>query len=153
MFLGRYFHTIDEKGRVAIPHKFRTYLGGANEGRVVITLSPKEHLRYLDIYPADRWETTVTQILESQIEGEDAGEVQEALLANYIHPAQEGVLDKQGRILIPQEHRQAAGLAKDVVYTGDIRKFRLWSVDSWQRYKDKAEQNKQKIKGLKGVWI
>jgi MraZ protein len=153
MFLGRYFHTIDEKGRVAIPHKFRTHLGGSNEGRVVITLSPKEDLRYLDIYPADRWEQTVTQILDTQIEGEDAIEVQEALLANYIHPAQEAVLDKQGRILIPQEHRSAAGLAKDVVYTGDIKKFRLWAMDDWSRYRDVSEQNKKKIKGLKGVWI
>ena len=153
MFLGRYFHTIDEKGRVAIPHKFRTHLGGSNEGRVVITLSPKEDLRYLDIYPADRWEQTVTQILDTQIEGEDAIEVQEALLANYIHPAQEAVLDKQGRILIPQEHRSAAGLAKDVVYTGDIKKFRLWAMDDWSRYRDVSEQNKMKTKGLKGVWI
>ena len=153
MFLGRYFHTIDEKGRVAIPHKFRTHLGGGNEGRVVITLSPKEDLRYLDIYPADRWEQTVTQILDTQIEGDDAIEVQEALLANYIHPAQEAVLDKQGRILIPQEHRSAAGLAKDVVYTGDIKKFRLWAMDDWSRYRDVSEQNKKKIKGLKGVWI
>ena len=153
MFLGRYFHTIDEKGRVAIPHKFRTHLGGSNEGRVVITLSPKEDLRYLDIYPADRWEQTVTQILDTQIEGEDAIEVQEALLANYIHPAQEAVLDKQGRILIPQEHRSAAGLAKDVVYTGDIKKFRLGAMDDWSRYRDASEQNKKKIKGLKGVWI
>jgi MraZ protein len=153
MFLGRYFHAIDEKGRVAIPHKFRTYLGGPNEGRVVITISPKENLSYLDIYPANRWEAIVEEILSTEISGEDAGEVQEALLANYIHPAQEGTLDKQGRILIPQEHRQAAGLVKDVVYTGDIRKFRLWSVDAWERYKETAEQNKQKIKGLKGVWI
>ena len=153
MFLGRYFHTIDEKGRVAIPHKFRTHLGGANEGRVVITLSPKQDLRYLDIYPADRWETTVMQILDSQIDGDDAVEVQEALLANYIHPAQEAALDKQGRILIPQEHRAAAGLAKDVVYTGDIKKFRLWALEDWERYRDDAEQQKPKIKGLKGVWI
>ena len=153
MFLGRYFHTIDEKGRVAIPHKFRTHLGGPNEGRVVITISPKENLSYLDVYPADRWETTVMKILETEIEGEDPSEVQEALLANYIHPAQEAGLDKQGRILIPQEHREAAGLVKDVVYTGDIKKFRLWSVDEWTRYKNESEKQKQKIKGLKGVWI
>jgi MraZ protein len=153
MFLGRYFHTIDEKGRVAVPHKFRTYLGGGNEGRVVITQSPREDLTYLDIYPADRWEAILEEILHTQIEGEDVAEVQEALLANYIHPAQEATLDKQGRILVPQEHREAAGLAKEVVYTGDIRKFRLWSRTEWARYAERSEQNKSKIKGLKGVWI
>ncbi|TFH21935.1 MAG: hypothetical protein E4H03_09505, partial [Myxococcales bacterium] len=116
-------------------------------------LSPKENLRYLDIYPSNRWETTVMQILDSQIDGDDASAVQEALLANYIHPAQEALLDKQGRILIPQEHRSAAGLTKDVVYTGDIKKFRLWALDDWTRYREEAEQQKQKIKGLKGVWI
>ncbi len=153
MFLGRYFHTIDEKGRVAIPHKFRTHLGGTNEGRVVITLSPQENLSYLDIYPADSWEAILEEILRTPIDAEDAAEVQEAVLANYIHPAQEATLDKQGRILIPQEHRDAAKLAKDVVYTGDIRKFRLWSRDEWTAYKDRAEGNKRKIKGLKGIWI
>ena len=153
MFLGRYFHTIDEKGRVAVPHKFRTYLGGENEGRVVITQSPKEDLIYLDIYPADRWEAILEEILHTPIEGEDAAEVQEALLANYIHPAQEATLDKQGRILVPQEHREAADLTKEVVYTGDIRKFRLWSRTEWARYAEHSERNKSKIKSLKGVWI
>ncbi len=153
MFLGKYFHTIDDKGRVAIPHKFRTHLGGPNEGRVVITLSPRPELSYLDIYPADRWEQVLEQILGTQIQGEDHQEVQEAVLANYIHPAQEAVLDKQGRILVPQEHRDAAGITKDVVYTGDIRKFRLWSLEQWQRYSEHAARNKNKIKDLKGIWL
>ncbi len=153
MFLGRYFHAIDDKGRVAIPHKFRIHLGGSNQGRVVITQSPREDWAYLDIYPADRWEATLEEILASEIEGEDAAEVREALLANYIHPAQEAVLDKQGRILIPQEHREAARLAKEVVYTGDIRKFRLWAREEWDRYNAETARSKQKIKGLKGVWI
>jgi MraZ protein len=153
MFLGKYFHTIDDKGRVAIPHKFRTHLGGSNEGRVVITLSPRTDLSYLDIYPADRWEKILEQILETQIQGENPQEVQEAVLANYIHPAQEAALDKQGRILLPQEHREAAEIKKDVVYTGDIRKFRLWARDHWERYNERASRSKDKIKDLKGIWL
>jgi MraZ protein len=153
MFLGKYFHTIDDKGRVAVPHKFRTYLGGSNEGRLVITLSPRADLSYLDIYPADRWEKILEQILETQIQGENPQEVQEAVLANYIHPAQEAALDKQGRILVPQEHREAAGIKKDVVYTGDIRKFRLWARDHWERYNERAARSKDKIKDLKGIWL
>ncbi|MFQ5352192.1 MAG: division/cell wall cluster transcriptional repressor MraZ [Candidatus Binatia bacterium] len=153
MFLGRYFHSLDAKGRVAIPHKFRSQLGGANDGKVIITLSLSERFSYLDVYPLRQWETTLEEILATEIAGEDPAAVRDALLGNYIHPAQEQDLDSQGRILVAAEHREAAGLVKEVVFTGDLRRFRLWSLDEWKRYDDDAANNKGKIKGLTKVWI
>ena len=153
MFLGTFFHTIDDKGRVAIPHKYRSALGGSNEGRVIVTLSPKHNFSYVDIYPFDGWEETTRRILEqpSVEDGEDTSEVLDVLMSNFIHPAQEQLLDAQGRIVVPAEHREHAGLEKEAVFTGDIRKFRLWSLEEWRRFKENAERNKQRIRSLKGL--
>jgi len=144
-FLGRYFHSLDEKGRVAIPHKFRTILGGANENRVILTLSPSAKFSYLDVYPSAEWDAILDRILVMDIGGDDAAEIREGLLANYVHPAQEVELDKQGRILIPQEHREFAAIEKEVVYTGDGRKFRLWAKPEWERYEKEMRGVRAKL--------
>ena len=153
MFIGRHFHSLDGKGRVAIPHKFRGELGGTNAGRVIVTVSPSERFAYLDAYPAAHWEKTIEQILATPITGDDAAAVREALLANYIHPAQEQTLDSQGRILIPPEQRQAAHLEKDLVFTGDMQRFRIWSRAEWQRYDAIAAKDKAKVLKIPGLWL
>ena len=144
-FLGRYFHSLDEKGRVAIPHKFRTILGGANENHVILTLSPNAKYSYLDVYPSAEWDAILDRILVMDIAGDDAAEIREGLLANYVHPAQDVELDKQGRILVPHEHREFAAIEKEVVYTGDGRKFRLWSKPEWERYEREMRELRGKL--------
>jgi len=153
MFLGTFIHSIDQKGRVNIPHKFRSELGGSNEGRVVLTLSPKSDFSYVDIYPAAAWAELTRRILDQPevAEGEDPSEVLDVLMSNFIHPAREQTLDGQGRILVPLEHREHASLEKEVVYTGDLRKFRLWASGEWRRFKENAERNKDKIRSLRGL--
>jgi MraZ protein len=147
-FLGRYFHSIDDKARVAIPHKFRTILGGANEDRVVITLSRNPSYAYLDIYTRDEWDAILERILA--MEGEDPAsvEAQEEFLANFVHPAQEIEIDRQGRILIPPEHREFAQIDKEVVYTGDGTKFRLWARPEWKRYDDAMRARRSNMRGI-----
>jgi MraZ protein len=153
MFVGRYFHNLDAKGRVAVPHKFRSDLGGSNDGRVVITISTNSNYASLDVYAAERWEAKVEEILKAEIPGDDPESVRESILANYIHPAQEQTLDSQGRLLIPQEHREAAGLGKEIAFTGDMQKFRLWSIDEWRRYDENSRGDKDKIKSLGNLWL
>lgn len=153
MFVGRYFHNLDAKGRVAVPHKFRSDLGGSNDGRVVITISTNSNYASLDVYAAERWEAKVEEILKAEIPGDDPESVRESILANYIHPAQEQSLDSQGRLLIPQEHREAAGLGKEIAFTGDMQKFRLWSIDEWRRYDENSRGDKDKIKSLGNLWL
>ena len=153
MFIGRHFYSLDGKGRVAIPHKFRGELGGANAGRVIVTVSPSDRFNYLDVYPAAEWEATIQKILSTPIPGSDPSAVREALLANYIHPAQEQSLDSQGRILIAPEQRQAARLEKDVVFTGDMQRFRIWSRSEWQRYDETAAKDKAKVLTIPGLWL
>jgi transcriptional regulator MraZ len=147
-FLGRYFHSIDDKARVAIPHKFRTILGGVSDNRVVVTLSPNPKYAYLDIYPADEWDAILERILAIDTDAADTVEEQETLFANYVHPAQELEIDKQGRILLPQEHRDFAGIEKEVVYTGDASKFRLWAKPEWERYDAAMRKARGNIRGI-----
>jgi len=154
-FIGRYFHSIDEKGRVAIPHVFRTLLGGENENRVVITQAATDTYTYLDLYPAAQWDSRVKRILDMELDGDDAADVREAWLANVVHPAQTVEPDKQGRVLVPQEHREFARLDKEVVWTGDGQRFRLWARAEYERYnRDKTTPDERnRIKRLKGVWL
>jgi MraZ protein len=153
MFIGKHVHSLDSKGRVAVPHKFREALGGANGGRVILTISPSERFSYLDAYPADEWKDTIRKILDTPIPGPDPSATREAFLANYIHPAEELTLDAQGRILVPPEHREAAGLSKEVVFSGDTVRFRLWSPEQWQRYRAATSKDKGKVQQIPGIWL
>lgn len=153
MFIGKHVHSLDSKGRVAVPHKFREALGGANGGRLILTISPSERFSYLDAYPADEWKATIRKILDTPIPGPDPSATREAFLANYIHPAEELTLDAQGRILVPVEHREAAGLSKEVVFSGDTVRFRLWSPEHWRRYGEATAKDKGKVQQIPGIWL
>ena len=147
-FHGRYFHSLDDKGRVAIPHNFRTILGGANENRVILTRSPNANFTYLDVYPFAEWDAITDRIEQMEISGDESGDLREALFAHFVHPAQQVELDKQGRILIPQEHREFAQIDKEVVYTGDSRKFRLWARAEWARYQEAMARLRSKLPAI-----
>ena len=144
-FLGRYFHSLDEKGRVAIPHKFRTLLGGANENKIIVTRSPDPSYTYLDIYTSAEWDAIQERINTMPIEGEDPERLREGLYAHFVHPAQEIELDRQGRVLIPADHREFAGIDREVVYTGDGRKFRLWAKPAWEHYDAEMQKLRPKL--------
>jgi len=144
-FHGTFFHSVDEKGRVAIPHKFRTVLGGANENRVIVARSSNFQFLCLDIYPFAEWGAITDRIARMEITGENAALVREGLRAHFVHHAHELELDKQGRILVPEEHRAFAKIDKEVVYTGDIRKFRLWSKAVWERYQQDMDNIVDKL--------
>jgi MraZ protein len=156
MFSGRYPHTLDAKGRVAVPRGFRDSLGGTNQGRVIVTISLDEDKSYLDIYPADKWEGIITDALENGFNDFgplDASDAREAFLHHYVHSAQQQQLDGQGRILIPAEHRDAANLSKNVIFTGDVKKFRLWAVDEWEKADTKACGDKAMIRARANKWL
>ncbi len=129
MFRGTFFHTLDEKGRVAIPRKFREPLGSQSEVRVVVTRSVGAGPRTLDVYPMAEW-----QALEGRIRAMPQFQERTRRFKRlYLHPAQELILDGQSRILVTQDLRDAIGLTKDAVFTGDLEKFLIWNRESWQQ--------------------
>ncbi|MBR6470035.1 MAG: division/cell wall cluster transcriptional repressor MraZ [Lachnospiraceae bacterium] len=120
MFMGEYNHTIDAKGRLIIPAKFREELGEA----FVIT---NGNDGCLNIYTWEAWETFLEKLL--LLPGnEDKRKMVRALVSQ----ADSVELDKQGRILIPNTLRERAGLIKDVVLAGAIDKIEVWDKSNWE---------------------
>ena len=120
MFMGEYNHTIDTKGRVAVPSKFRETLGET----FVVTLGLDG---CLFVYPNNEWVNFVSK-LNSLPGSKEARQLQRYFMAG----ASECEVDKQGRILIPAKLRDQAGLNKDIVFVGVLSKIEIWSKERWE---------------------
>ena len=120
MFMGEYSHTIDAKGRLIIPSKFREQLGE----EFVLT-------KGLDgchsIYPNDEWAAFEEKLRALPLTNKNARTFSRFFVAG----ATSCELDKQGRILVPATLREFAGLEKDVVLTGNINRIEIWSKEKW----------------------
>ena len=120
MFMGEYSHTIDAKGRMIIPSKFREELGE----NFVLT---KGLDGCLSIYPMDEWEAFEEKLRALPLTNKDA----RAFSRFFVAGATTCELDKQGRILVPSTLREFAGLNKDVVLTGNLTRIEVWSKEKW----------------------
>ena len=106
MFRGSFEHTLDGKGRLSIPMKFREVLLGKSDERIVITNFVVDGMKCLDVYPLDEWSR-----LEEEIRKKPKFDRKMLMFQNYyLGGASECVVDKQGRILIPPLLRKYAEL-------------------------------------------
>jgi MraZ protein len=136
MFRGSYQHTVDSKGRLSVPAKFREALLGKGDDRIVITNFVVDGARCLDVYPLDEWAR-----FEEQIRAKPKFERRMLLFQNYyLGGACECLMDKQGRILIPPLLREYANLKRDVVLVSALEKFRLWNQETWKKLFAEAEE-------------
>lgn len=119
MFMGEYNHTIDDKGRIIVPSKFRESLGE----EFVVTQGLDG---CLFVYPNDEWMNFVSQ-LKTLPGTKEARQLQRYFMAG----AASCEVDKQGRILIPNKLRESAGLEKDIVFVGVLSKIEIWSKERW----------------------
>lgn len=119
MFMGEYNHTIDTKGRLIVPAKFRDQLGEA----FVIT---RGNDGCLAIYSMEAWETFMEKVsaLPNTKDSRNYARM-------FIGISEQVETDKQGRILIPTGLRELAGLEKDVVLVGVIDKIEVWDKSRW----------------------
>lgn len=120
MFMGEYNHTVDTKGRLIIPAKFRESLGD----EFVVT---KGLDGCLFIYSQEEWKNIEEKFRNTPLTTRDARKFSRFFFAG----AATCELDKQGRILIPAVLREFAGLEKDVVLAGVFNKIEIWSKDRW----------------------
>ena len=120
MFMGEYNHTIDAKGRIIVPSKFRESLGE----HFVVTVGLDG---CLFVYPSEEWQHFVEQ-LKNLPGNKEARQLQRYFMAG----AADCEVDKQGRILIPSNLRQHAGLDKDIVFVGVLSKIEIWSKERWE---------------------
>ena len=138
MFMGEYQHSLDKKGRLIIPSKFREILTEKYEEKFVIT-------RGLDnclfLYPPDEWREVERKIKALSMVKRESRAFKRFLISGAV----ECVLDKQGRIMIPSNLRQHARIERDVVLIGVSEKIEIWSKEIWQTYSKKAEESFEEI--------
>lgn len=120
MFMGEYNHTIDAKGRLIIPSKFREALG--NE--FVLT---KGLDGCLFVFPMKEWEAFEEKLRNLPLIDKNARKFSRFFLAG----ASTCELDKQGRILVPGTLREFAQMDKEVVLTGMLDRIEVWSKEQW----------------------
>jgi len=120
MFMGEYNHTVDTKGRLIIPSKFREDLGD----EFVIT---KGLDGCLFVFPNHEWQTFEEKLKSLPLTNKSARQFARFFVAGAT-PCE---LDKQGRILLPGTLREFAGLEKDVVLTGMLSRIEIWSKSKW----------------------
>lgn len=120
MLMGEYNHTIDAKGRLIVPAKFREILGD----EFVVT---KGLDNCLFVYPNDEWQKFEEKLQTLPLTNKNARQFTRFFLAG----AASVEVDKQGRILLPSVLREFAGLGKDVVLVGVASRIEIWSRDRW----------------------
>ena len=123
MFIGEFQHTIDAKGRLIMPARFRDELGDT----FVLT---KGLDNCLFIYPKTEWQVVQTKLKALPLTNKDA----RAFVRFFFSGATECETDKQGRVLIPSNLREHARLEKDVVIIGVANRAEIWSKELWDAY-------------------
>ena len=141
MFKGRYSHTLDSKGRLSIPSKFREVLSEHQEDVLILTNFDSCLLGFT----REEW-----RLLEEKIRGQSMFSTMlrkdmRAFVRYFFSGASECPLDRQGRILIPPTLREFAGLEKEVVLTGVANRIEIWSKERWGAFLSDSQENFEEI--------
>ena len=134
MFLGEFKHSIDPKGRMAIPAKFRSQL----DGGAVITRG-LDHCLF--VFPQKEWELLAQKLISLPL----AQSGSRAFVRLMLSGAGDVEFDTQGRILIPEHLRAYARLEKNAVVTGLYNRIEVWNESEWKSYKTRTERESDEI--------
>ncbi|MBI5135558.1 division/cell wall cluster transcriptional repressor MraZ [Candidatus Uhrbacteria bacterium] len=130
MFIGEYHHTLDDKGRLAIPKKYQAQF---KKGAVVT----RGIDQCLFLFPADSWKQLAEKLSALPISQSNP----RAFARLMFGGAMDAELDGNGRIVLPEYLRQYAKLNKQVVVAGLYSRIELWDEEAWEQYKLQAETN------------
>jgi len=134
MFIGEYNHSLDSKGRLAIPAKFRVRL---KQGAVVT----KGLDNCLFLYSSEQFKKIAVKFAALPISQAKARAFTRHMLAG----AMEVEFDNQGRITLPEYLRRFSGLKRKVVVAGLYNHLEIWEEAAWNKYKSEAEKNSNAI--------
>ncbi|MBU0625523.1 division/cell wall cluster transcriptional repressor MraZ [Patescibacteria group bacterium] len=134
MFIGEFQHTIDDKGRLAIPQKFRKQLAG----KAVVTRGLDD---CLFVYSNLEWKKIAEKLAALPFSQTNSRALARLMLAG----AMDVNLDSQGRILVPDYLRKYAGLKKDTVVAGLFNRIEIWDRSTWAKYSAQTEKNAESI--------
>ena len=136
MFRGRSKHNLDSKGRLAIPARFKEFLEQKKEECLVVTNHDTGKNTCLWAYPRDEWRV----IEEKALKLPQFNRAAQDYYRYFISGAVECPL-KSGRITLPPDLREIAGLTKEVVLVGQLNKFEIWEKDKWDKEFQRSRQN------------
>ncbi len=143
MFRGSSFHTIDVKGRLIIPARFRDVIRADGGERVMLSRMDG----CLVAYPLDEWRRIESRILQLAQKNTSMRRFRRV----FIGGAFDCACDKQERILIPPLLRDYAGLQKDVVLVGVLDHFEIWSRGKWEQENLNLEEDLQQEEVRKDI--
>ncbi len=123
-FLGKHIHSLDSKGRVSIPSKFRRATG-----EVFIVTRGLDGCLFL--YPRDEWEGVIAKFRSLEWTDDDP----RFFSREFTAFASEVIVDSHGRIVIPQELREIAGLEGEALFIGAIDRIEIWHPTSYHEYR------------------
>ncbi len=133
MFRGSSIHTIDPKGRLIIPSRFRDVIKASCNDGVMVT--GWDNCLYA--YTAEEWSKVEAKILARSNKGKAMRRFQRKFLGGAV----ECRCDKQGRILIPPFLKKYSGLKKEVVLAGILYRFEIWSKENWEKEDEKLDED------------
>jgi MraZ protein len=138
-FSGKYYYTVDPKGRIIIPAPFREIITSNYSSKLYITNAPFD--RCLFIYPMEEWNKLQEQIRTKP----KSDEAIRFFLRRVIASATETEMDRQGRILVPIALREDANINSNVVMAGQIERIELWDRSEWDVLFDPAKVDRKAI--------
>ncbi|MEO2055281.1 MAG: division/cell wall cluster transcriptional repressor MraZ [Nitrospira sp.] len=140
MFLGTFHHSLDSKGRLSIPVKFREILNTESNGTIIMTTD-------LDLclaaYPMNEWQSFMEKARKLPTMDKGVKRFFRFLFSS----ASECFLDRQGRVLIPLNLREYAGLNGNAVVVGGGSKFEVWNPGKWEENEVLVSENAPQIQG------
>jgi MraZ protein len=134
MFLGRHAHNLDEKGRLAIPARFRDLLADG----LVLTRGIDQCIA---AYPRAAWDRLAEQVNALSMADRDARQFRRMVFAE----AADVALDRQGRIMVPPELRRYAGIERETVIVGVHTSIEIWSPSRWDEVSGQVEDSGEEI--------
>jgi len=134
MFIGEYAHSLDDKGRISIPAKFRSLL---SQG-VVLTRGLDQ---CLFLYSREEWRVLAEKISQLPLSQKKSRAFSRLMLAG----AWDAILDSQGRVVIPEYLRSYARISKKAVVAGLYNRVEIWDEEQWLKYKQETEQHSDDI--------
>jgi MraZ protein len=141
MFLGSFEHSLDAKGRVSLPVRFREALSSNGEGRLVLTTNVDPGARCLVAYPNPQWQAFQERLADLPQFDPDVIQLKRLLIGG----ACEVNLDRQGRILIPPTQREYACLEGSVMFAGLGPTVELWDRKLWEEQRTRAQESLPRI--------
>jgi MraZ protein len=129
MFLGEFRHTLDEKGRITLPAKYRPRLASG----IVLTTGTK---RFVLVFPLDEFESLAERMNSLSLVGSEASMLRRQLFSNGFDLE----LDKQGRVILPEPLRQYAGISQEVVIAGVGNHIEIWNPEEWQHEREEISR-------------